>query len=93
MTSHFDAAEEVRQAMLDSLGVPTPGRSSTLCLRIKFAGDLQQLWHLRGELMQALALMRGEAWASDKLAQMSPLFGEALPRGWTRRMSRGQLRA
>ena len=89
----FDPTDDVRQAMLESLGSPPPAQCRSLCLRIRFAGNTQHLWHMRGELMQALALMRGEAWAAGTLARITPLFGEGLPQGIARSMSRGQLRA
>jgi hypothetical protein len=93
MIPRFNAADEVRQAMLDALGTPTPGLGSTLIVRIRYATDLQQLWDLRCDLMQVLALMRGEAWAGETLGRISTLFGEGLPCAMVRSMGRGQLRA
>jgi hypothetical protein len=72
---------DVRQAMLDSLGYPAPPGCNALAQRIRYAGNTQQLWHLRGELMQALALQRGEGWAAGELGRITQLFDQGLPRG------------
>ena len=84
---------DVRQAMLDSLGHPAPPGCGGLAQRIKHAGDTQQLWHLRGDLMLALALMRGEVWAADELGRITQLFDVGLPRGLASCVSRTQVRA
>ena len=79
-TSSIDTLD-VRQAMLDSLGTAAPPGCNGLAQRIRHAGDQQQLWHLRGDLMLALALMRGEVWAADQLGRITRLFDEGLPQG------------
>jgi hypothetical protein len=79
---------EVRQAMLDSLGDPLSPACSGLRSRIQGANDLQNLWHLRGDLMQALALMRGESRAADELGQITRLFETGLPQGLARGLQR-----
>ena len=87
------AIVDVRRAMLDSLGHPAPPGCNGLAQRIKHAGDPQQLWYLRGDLMLALALMRGETWASQELGRITQLFEEGLPRGLASCVVRAQLRA
>src|SRR5512133_562812 len=79
--------EGAREAMLESLGRPVPPRGESLARRIRAAGDLQALWHLRGELMQALALSRGEARATETLARLTPLLREE-PRRWVALLNR-----
>ena len=79
-TSSIDTLD-VRQAMLDSLGYPAPPDCMSLAQRIRYAGNTQQLWHLRGDLMQALALQRGEGWAAGELGRITQLFDQGLPRG------------
>ena len=81
MNSFFDMMDGVRQAMLDSLGDPPPGECAGLCLRIRKASDMEHLWHLRGDLMLALALIRGEAHAAQVLARITAMFEQGLPRG------------
>lgn len=83
----------VRQAMLDSLGHPAPPGCNGLAQRIQQAGDPQQLWYLRGDLMLALALMRGEVWAADELGRITRKFEAGLPRGLASCVGRGQPRA
>ena len=91
-TSSIDTLD-VRQAMLDSLGYPAPPDCTALAQRIRYAGNTQQLWHLRGDLMQALALQRGEGWAADELGRITRLFDQGLPRGLASCVSRAQMRA
>jgi len=51
------------------------------CLRHRIAccGDAQQLWHLRGELMQALGALHGERTAVLQLQMITALFEDVLP--------------
>ena len=86
-------AAQVRQAMLDALGESITPASSVLRVRLRCAADLQNLWHLRGELMQTLALMHGEGRAARELNQITTLFEPNLPRGLARSVQRTQPRA
>lgn len=91
MKSFCETTDGVRQAMLEALGDPVPGNCAGLGLRIKCATDMQHLWHLRSELMLALALSRGEASAAQAVARITPLFDQGLPRGLVGCLNRNHL--
>ena len=76
-----DPLEAIRQAMLEALGWPVPRGCEGLVLRIRHGIGAERLWFLRGELMQALACMHGEAAAMERLAGISSMFEGVLPSG------------
>lgn len=53
--------------------------------RITHATDIQTLWYLRGDAMQALASILGEKAARHRMAEISGMFHGLLPRGLTAR--------
>lgn len=71
--------EDVRTSMLELLGQTGYSRFPQLTRRIRYAGELQGLWYLRGDLMAAVASMYGEAIARDRLREVSELFQGLLP--------------
>jgi len=71
--------EDVRTSMLELLGQAGYSRFPQLTRRIRYAGELQGLWYLRGDLMAAVASMYGEAIARDRLREVSDLFQGLLP--------------
>jgi len=71
--------EDVRTSMLELLGQAGYSRFPQLARRIRYAGELQGLWYLRGDLMAAVASMYGEAIARDRLREVSDLFQGLLP--------------
>jgi len=73
--------EPIRRAMLQALGHPVPQAHTILLPRIVHAVDAQRLWHLRSELMHALATMHGEQQAACELERISEMFGDLLPDG------------
>ena len=77
--------QTVRQAMLAALGDPccAPG----LRLKVQHAADAECLWHLRNELMAALAARHGEAAAAGHLARLTPLFRNLVPQGLACRLA------
>jgi hypothetical protein len=79
--------EDIRTSMLELLGHNGPARFPQLARRIRYAGELQGLWYLRGDLMAALASMRGEAFARERLREVSDLFQGLLPGGLSSRPS------
>lgn len=81
------ALEDIREAMLDGLGVSSAVAASKLELRVTYAEDLQDLWYLRGDIMAAIAAVDGEALAREKLNQISAMFKGLLPRALTSRPS------
>jgi len=80
--------EEIRQAMLESLG--DSGRSAFPAIerRVRFASDVQGLWYLRGEMMEALSSLQGEYMARRKIDEVSTLFRGVLPSSMSSRQSR-----
>ena len=83
--------EEIRQAMLESLG--DSGRSAFPAIerRVRFASDVQGLWYLRPELMTTLAGRLGEGRARQLVDSLDPLFcdaGSAVPDPTSRASSR-----
>ena len=80
--------EEIRQAMLESLG--DSGRSAFPAIerRVGFASDVQGLWYLRGEMMEALSSLQGEYMARRKIDEVSTLFRGVLPSSMSSRQSR-----
>lgn len=81
------ALEDIREAMLNGLGVSSAVTASKLELRVTYAADLQDLWYLRGDVMAAIAAVDGEALARQKLDQISEMFKGLLPRSLTSRPS------
>ena len=74
--------EPIRDTMLAALG-PTEARSphALLAQRITYAADIERLWYLRSELMQAVAAARGELVARRELERISEMFRGVLPAG------------
>ena len=84
-----DAAtmDQIREAML-ALASEDPGeRSAGLARRIRYATELQALWFMRGEVMQLLARLHGEAVAREKVDELRALFSDLLPSGLRSRPS------
>lgn len=79
--------EDIRTSMLELLGQGGYARFPQLTRRIRYAGELQGLWYLRGDLMAAIASMDGEAIARERLRQVSDLFQGLLPGGLSSRPS------
>ena len=80
--------EDIRQAMLDSMGESGERHFPQITRRIRYAGDVQALWYLRGDLMAALSASQGEAVARDRVASISIMFEGMLPGGLSTRPSR-----
>ena len=81
------ALEDIREAMLNGLGVSSEVTASKLELRITYAADLQDLWYLRADIMAALSAMQGERVARQKVESFSPKFRGLLPRSLDTRSS------
>ena len=73
--------ELLRKAMVECLDGDTSQPAAQLARKVHLAPDAGRLWHLRGELMTALALNQGEALAQAKVASLNPLFRHLLPDG------------
>ncbi|HZY18622.1 MAG TPA: hypothetical protein VFE82_09075 [Ramlibacter sp.] len=79
--------EDIREKMLDLLGDFGPAKFPHVTRRIRYAGDLQGLWYLRGDLMAALAAMHGEAVARERIQAITKMFRGLLPGGLASRPS------
>ena len=72
--------ETVRRAMLDTMaadGIDIQYRQ--VFNKIRYAGSIQSLWYARSDVMGALAAERGEAFAQQRMADLSRLFSGLLP--------------
>ncbi len=81
------AMDDIRQAMLDSMGEASTTEHPVVQLRVTYANDLQDLWYLRGDVMAVIAATHGEAIARHRLTQISDKFKGLLPRGLASRPS------
>lgn len=72
-----EGIEAIRTAMCAALAHAP--EHAMLRHRIACCGDAQRLWHLRGELMQALGGLYGERAAMSQLHQITALFEDVLP--------------
>lgn len=77
--------ENIRQAMLDSLGEEGCTSYPHIERRVLFAPDLQGLWYLRADMMVALSSLQGERAASQKIRQITHMFEGLLPKGMVSR--------
>jgi hypothetical protein len=77
--------EDIRQAMLDSLGDDGCANYPHIERRVLFAPDLQGLWYLRTDMMVAISSLRGEVVASQRIRQITSMFEGLLPRGMVSR--------
>lgn len=74
-----NAIEDVRETMLAMLGEAGIKQYPALTRRLRYAADIQALWYLRGDLMGALAAMRGERIAREQLASVTQMFKGLVP--------------
>lgn len=81
------SVEDIREQMLEMLGESGQKSFPHVARRIRYAGDIQALWYLRGDLMAALAAQHGESLARQKLASISEQFQGLLPGGLNSRPS------
>jgi hypothetical protein len=77
--------EDIRQAMLDSLGEDGCANYPHIERRVLFAPDLQGLWYLRSDIMVAVSSLRGEVTASQRIRQITGMFEGLLPQGMVSR--------
>ncbi len=77
--------EDIRQAMLDSLGEEGCASYPHVERRVLFAPDLQGLWYLRSDIMVAISSLQGESVANQRIRQITGMFEGLLPRGMVSR--------
>ena len=71
-----DLTEDIRQAMLDSLGPAGAAHFPGIARRISGAPDADTLWYLRSGLMAALCAVRGERTAGADMGRITCMFRE-----------------
>lgn len=82
-----NSTEDIREAMIHMLGDTGQTAFPHVTRRIRYAGDVQALWYLRGDLMAALAALHSESVARQKIATISDRFQGLLPNGLSSRPS------
>ncbi len=80
-----DRTEDIRQLMLEELGVYGEKKFPAVTRRIRYAQDIQALWYARSDVMAILANTHGEATAREKVAHISGQFKGLLPKALTQR--------
>ena len=83
--SNSNVIESVRSAMLRVLDEYSGASHVQLDLRISDARDLETLWYLRPELMNAISASRGEAVARNCVETVTACFKGYCPGGAVRR--------
>jgi len=81
------ALDDIRQALLDSMGHLVAQTHPLVHLRVTHANELQDLWYLRSDVMVAIASQDGEAVARRKLLSITDMFHGYLPKGLASRPS------
>lgn len=74
--------QEIRAAMLHELGEKSADNFPRIHLRVSYAEDIQDLWHLRNDVMTAISAMDGEAVARSKLSEISQMFRGLIPNAY-----------
>jgi hypothetical protein len=72
--------DDIRKAMLDSLGEKGCVSFPQIVRRVLFSNDLQGLWYLRSDLMAAISSMQGESVASQEIRRITAMFEGLLPK-------------
>ncbi len=80
-----DRIEDIREAMLELLPDDELRRFPQVTRRIRYAGDVQALWYLRGDLMAILAGEHGEAEARRRIGDLTRMFRGLMPRSMVSR--------
>ncbi len=80
--------EDIRQGMLDAMGEFGEKHYPQVTRRIRYAGDIQALWYLRGDLMSVLSATHGEMLARERVGSLTHMFEGMLPGGLGTRPSR-----
>ena len=79
--------EDIRDSMLALLSGANDPRAQIVTRRVRYAGDVQALWFLRGDVMAVVAATRGETAARTQIERISGLFQGCLPEGMRSRPS------
>ena len=82
-----ERTEDIRQAMVASLGEAGTKHFPMIARRINGAGNADSLWYLRSGLMAALCAVHGERTARIEIMRLSAMFRGMLPEGQSSRPS------
>jgi hypothetical protein len=82
-----ERTEEIRLAMLSTLGEKGAAAYPALRRRLMFAADIEALWYLRSEWMGALSTLHGERVAAAHLRSINIQFEGLLSKGMNSRPS------
>jgi hypothetical protein len=82
-TTTLAQSDLIRELMLDALGADADRSHGPLCFRIRYADEVQDLWYLRSEWLQAVSAAQGEKRAREWLQEMNHLFVGFVPEGFT----------
>ena len=82
-----DRLDDIRMAMIDSLGNVGAAQYPAIVRRIRAALDATGLWYLRSALMTTLCSLYGEEAAHRKVMSISNQFEGLLPKGLQSRPS------
>jgi hypothetical protein len=77
--AHSGKLNHIKSTMLALLSDASPLPESRLVLRINAAGTGMELWLLRVEVHQAVALAHGQSVAAQRINGMLPLFELLIP--------------
>jgi hypothetical protein len=77
--------EEIREAMLQSIGEAGCMKFPMIEGRILFADELQDLWYLRSDVMMVISSLEDETVAKQSLRRITNMFEGLLPKGMTSR--------
>ena len=80
--------EDIRQAMLDSMGDGASVKFAMVVRRVELAPSLEALWFLRPELLMVISSMDGELAAQGQVERISAMFEGLLPKGMSSRPNR-----
>jgi hypothetical protein len=79
--------EFIRAAMSEAMARAGETGFEHVARRVRNAVDIEALWYLRADVMQAVATTEGESAARRRMARITPLFAGLLPRGLNSRPS------
>jgi hypothetical protein len=82
-----DRTEEIRHAMLSTLGEQGALAYPALRRRLMFAADVEAMWYLRSEWMGALSTLHGERVAAAHLRSVNLQFEGVLKKTMNSRPS------
>jgi hypothetical protein len=82
-TTTLAQSDLIRQMMLDALGSQAETTHGPLCFRIRYAGEVQDLWYLRSDWLHAISTAHGERRARTLLLELNEHFIGFVPESFT----------